>query len=234
MTDTFLFFQGSQHAWFSRILLLSALIALPFGTYVSGGADTWEYFNRAAHIQRHGTLAPGSPYGPGLHTPYDPTFYSMLASVATISGVDVATTGSILTMVLTPLELGAVMLAVTWIIGSASAGLWAGLVYLLVYGPFFLFRNSLHHQMVADALFLVAWGAIFLHRRSGGNRLLILAGFMAAASATLHHFLVVQCAFLVGLTGLCFLLHDRRTGNSPRAAILETLSVAAGLLPMVG
>ena len=233
MADTFAFFQGSRSAWFARILLLSALVALPFGTYVSGGADTWEYFNRAAHIQRQGALMAGSPYDPGLHAPYDPTFYGMLASVATLSGVDVPTTGSIMTMILTPLELGAVMLAVTWIIGSASAGLWAGLIYLVVYGPFFLFRNSLHHQMVADALFLVAWGAIFLHRRSGGNRLLVLAGFMAAAAATLHHFLVVQCAFVIGLTGLSFLLHDRKAGNPIRSAVMETLSVAIGLLPVV-
>jgi|GEM_PF-3407425 len=232
-TDAFAFFQGSQPAWVVRLVLLSALIALPFGTYTSGGADTWEYFNRAAHIQREGRLVAGSPYGPDLHAPYDPTFYAILAAVAELSGTDVATTGSVLTIVATPLELGAVILAVTWIVGSASAGLWAGLVYLLVYGPFFLFRNSLHHQMLADALFLVAWGAIFLHRRAGGNRLLVLAAFMAAASATLHHFLVVQCAFVVGLTGLCFLLYDRKAGDSSRSAILETLSVAVGLLPIV-
>lgn len=231
--DAFALFDAPAARWLPRLLVLSALLALPFGTYTSGGADTWEYFNRAAQILRTGQLQAGSPYGPELHSPYDPTFYGLIAGVAQLSGVDVARVGAVVTVLATPLELGAVVLGAAWVLNSLRAGLVSGLVYLLLYGPFFLFRNSLHHQMLADALFLVALGAVVRHLDDPRPRRLALAAFAAAASATLHHFLLVQCAFVVGLTGLVGLWWARRSGRPIRPAIEGTLAVALGLVPMV-
>jgi hypothetical protein len=231
--DAFALFDAPAARWLPRLLILSALLALPFGTYTSGGADTWEYFNRAAQILRTGQLQAGSPYGPELHSPYDPTFYALIAAVAQLSAVDVARVGALLTVIATPLELFAVVLGATWVLNSLRAGLVSGLVYLLLYGPFFLFRNSLHHQMLADALFLVALGLVVRHLDMPRRRHLVAAAFAAAASATLHHFLLVQCAFVIGLTGLVGLSCARRAGRPIRPAIEATLAVALGLVPMV-
>lgn len=223
---------AAHDRWLGRLVLLSAVVAIPFGTYISSGADSWEYLNRAAHILRTGQLNAGSPYDPALHQPYDPTFYGVLAAISRISGVEPAVVGSVVPVVATPLEIGAMALAAVWLTGSSLVGPVAALIYAVLYGPFFLFRNSLHHQMLADALFLLVLGSLALYLRTGRRRLLLVAALGAGASATLHHFLVVANAFTFGLIFVTLAIPGRGRRPEPGRPFAWTAAVAVGLLPM--
>lgn len=226
-------FDPAHARWLGRLALLGALVAVPFGTYISSGADNWEYLNRAAHILRTGQLNAGSPYDPALHQPYDPTFYGALAAVSRISGVAPAVVGSVLPVLATPLEIGAMALAAAWLSGNGLVALVTSLIYTIIYGPFFLFRNSLHHQMLADAIFLLVLGTLGLHLRTGRRRLLLVAALGAGASATLHHFMVVANAFTFGLIFVTLAVLGRWRKEDLSRPLAWTAGVALGMLPMV-
>lgn len=226
-------FSGKPGLVLAALALCGAGVGLVFGSYVSGGADAWEYLNRASAIFRSGRLDAGSPYAPGLHDPYDPTFYGLIATLTRLSGIPADQVWRYVPVVATPLEIGVVAVVTAWVVGSAAAGTAAAGVYTVVYGVFFLFRNSGHHQMLGDTQLLLCLGALILHARSGRRRYLALGALTALAGTTYHHFLIVQTTFTIGLGGLALAAFGRRGALEWRRPLLFTAVVAAGLLPAV-
>ncbi len=224
---------GRTGAWLLGLCILGGLVAIPFGTYISGNADAWEYLNRASAILRADRLAADSPYDPALHSPYDPTFYGIIALLSRLSGVAPADLWQCFPVVATPIEIGMIATAAGIITRSGPAGLLAAIVYTVFYGPFFLFRNSVHHQMLADALYLLTLAVLFLYLRDGRKKFLLIGGLSAAAATTLHHFLVVQSAFAVGLSGIVLVLTARHRKALPLRPVAYTAAVAACLIPAV-
>lgn len=226
-------FSGNPGRILTGLTLTSALLAALFGCYVSGGADAWEYLNRASAILRAGRLDAGSPYAPGLHDPYDPTFYGVIATLTKLAGIPADQVWRYVPVVVTPLEIGVVAVVTAWVVGSASAGAAAATLYTVVYGVFFLFRNSGHHQMLGDTQLLLCLGALILHLRSGRRRYLMLGALTALAGTTYHHFLLVQVTVTIGLAGLTLASFARARRDDWRRPLLFTAVVAAGLLPAV-
>jgi hypothetical protein len=226
-------FSGAPGRWVAFFCLLGAVLAALQGMSLSGTSDTWDYLNRAAVILRADGLDAGNSYAAGLHDPYDPTFYGFIAALGRISGVPLPQLWNFFPAVATPLEIGVVALVAGTVVGSGAAGAAAAGIYTLLYGRFFLFRTSVHHQMLGDALFLVALAMLFVYRRQGRFRHLALGAAAAAAGAVFHHFIVVQSAFTFGLAGVALFLSDRRTPGAWRRPVAFTAAVAAALAPAV-
>lgn len=226
-------FSGLPGRLLLGICAVAALVALTRGAYVSAGADAWEYLNRASMILRAGRLDAGSPYAAGLHDPYDPTFYGLIATLTKLSGVPADLAWRYFPVIATPLEIGVIALVTAAVVGSAAAGTAAAAVYTVFYGVFFLFRNSGHHQMLGDTLLLVSLAGLFLYRQEGRRRHLVMGALAGAAATTYHHFLVVQCALTIGLAGLILLLFDRSRPGGWRRPFAYTAAVGVALLPAV-
>jgi hypothetical protein len=214
------------------VCVAAALAAPHFGAYQGASADSWDYMNRATSILRADRLEAPNPYSPELHNPYDPTFYGMIASIARLSGVAPARLWQLFPAVATPMEIGVVAFATAAIVGSSAAGAAAAVVYTGLYGPFFLFRNSGHHQMLGDVPYLIALAALFLYWRHGRRRLLFLGVAACVAGVTYHHFILVQSAFAIAVAALALTLYSRRDPDRVRRAVLFTGTAAIVLLPM--
>lgn len=225
-------FTGTPGRLLAGLCLVSALVAPILGSYVGASADSWDYLNRATAILRADRLDAPNPYSPGFHNPYDPTFYGFIAVISRVSGVPPPKVWRVFPAVATPMEIGVMAVTAGLLIGSAGAGTAAAFVYALVYGPFFLFRNSGHHQMLGDVLYLLCLAGLFLYWRHGRKRHLVLGALAAVAGVAFHHFILVECAFGLGVAGAGVLLVSRGFPDRGRRAVVYVATVGLTLLPV--